>query len=175
MTSMRTSRSYWLLCFIQSDKGVRLDSPNLCKGHLTGQRSMWGTTFAPHPFLSNTIPTTRHPPPITHQPSPHPTPPNPTKAGVWTFSNSLTPSSHKAIKLRNIPGEGTTDPLSQSIQWTGRSGAWHLYAIIHAISICMVKGKDSALLQQKGLQSEDIFLPWCHRSWHACHSTCDFP
>lgn len=114
----------------------------------------------------------------SHQPSPispHPTPSNPTEAGVWTFSNSLTPSSHKAIKLRNIPGKGTTNPLSQSIQWTGRSGAWHLYAIIHAISIGMVKGKDSAVLKQKGLQSEDISLLWCHRSWHACHSTCDFP
>lgn len=88
MTSMRTSCSYWLLCFIQSDKGVRLDAPNLCKGHLTGQRSMWGTTFALHPFLSNTLFI-----------NPHPTACNPTKAGVWTFSNSLTPSSHKAIKL----------------------------------------------------------------------------
>lgn len=73
VTSMRTSRCYWFLCFIQSDRGVRLDSPNLCIGHLTGLKSMWETTFALHLFLSNTLPT--NPYPI----NPHSTPSNPTK------------------------------------------------------------------------------------------------
>lgn len=51
------------------------------------------------------------------------------------------PSSHQAIKLRNVPRKGTACLLDQSIQWTGRRGTWHLYAIIQAISICTVKGE----------------------------------
>lgn len=139
MTSRRTSRSYWLLCFNQSDKGVCLDSPNICMGHLTGQRSMWRTTFAPHPFFSN-IPTHLASPP------PHPTKKKKGLSERWDFFEfppTLLPRSNKVTKRSS---EGTTNHLSQSIQWTGRSGAWHLYAIIHAISIYTVKGKDSALL-----------------------------
>lgn len=79
-----------------------------------------------------------------------PTPPNQKKkkglSESWDFFEfppTLLPRSNKVTKRSS---KGTTNHLSQSIQWTGRSGAWHLYAIIHANSIYTVKGKDSALL-----------------------------
>lgn len=52
------------------------------------------------------------------------------------------PSSLQAIKLQNVPSKGTACPLDQSIQWMGRRGTRHLYAIIQAISICTVKGEE---------------------------------
>lgn len=64
------------------------------------------------------IPFSAIPPPI--RPHPHPT----------------QPKKIRSNKVMKRSSEGTTNHLSQSIQWTGRSGAWHLYAIIHAIRLC---------------------------------------
>lgn len=115
-------------------------------------------------FLSNTP---------THPASP---PPHPTKKkkkdlserwDFFEFPQTFLPRSNKVTKRSS---DGTTNHLSQSIQWTGRSGAWHLYAIIHAISICTVKGKDSALLLN-GKGSRVWTFCCCGVTGHGMHAT----
>lgn len=111
------------------------------------------------------------PPPI--RPHPHPTQPKKKKKDLserwdfFEFPHTLLPRSNKVTKRSS---DGTTNHLSQSIQWTGRSGAWHLYAIIHAISICTVKGKDSALLWN-GKGSRVWTFCCCGVTGHGMHAT----
>lgn len=108
----------------------------------------------------------------SHQPSPispHPTPSNPTEAGVWTFSNSLTPSSHKAIKLRNIPGKGTTNPLSQSIQWTGRVVRGICMQSFTPLASAWSKAKTLLCLNRKGYRVRTF--PCCGVTGHGMHAT----